>query len=252
MIKFFRKIRETLLSEGKTGKYLKYALGEIILVVIGILIAIQINEWNQTRIERKQYIIMLQNLEQEFRRNKELLTTISSNYVSSINANIKLMQQFSAENHLNLSDQQIDTLLGQSLKQAPFYPPQPVLSELLNSGKIKSLPNENIKRYLFDWESTIKWFHFDYDLMINFSNNHLSPYMNKHVSWKNIEIAEGSIFFKERSTLTPEKNAVFKELEFENLIDNNLFHTNRLYIRLQNINTLMDKILIEIEKSLQK
>ena len=49
MIKFFRKIRQDLLSEGKTGKYLKYAIGEIILVVIGILIALQINNWNEGR-----------------------------------------------------------------------------------------------------------------------------------------------------------------------------------------------------------
>ena len=49
MIKFFRKIRQNLLSEGKTGKYLKYAIGEIVLVVIGILIALQINNWNENR-----------------------------------------------------------------------------------------------------------------------------------------------------------------------------------------------------------
>ena len=49
MIKFFRKIRQNLISEGKTGKYLKYAIGEIILVVIGILIALQINNWNEVR-----------------------------------------------------------------------------------------------------------------------------------------------------------------------------------------------------------
>jgi len=47
MIKFFRKIRRNLLSEGKTGKYMKYAIGEIVLVVIGILIALQINNWNE-------------------------------------------------------------------------------------------------------------------------------------------------------------------------------------------------------------
>ena len=51
MIKFFRKIRQNLLKENKTGKYLKYAIGEIILVVIGILIALQINNWNENRIE---------------------------------------------------------------------------------------------------------------------------------------------------------------------------------------------------------
>ena len=49
MIKFFRRIRQKLLSEGNTGKYLKYAIGEIALVVIGILIALQINNWNEAR-----------------------------------------------------------------------------------------------------------------------------------------------------------------------------------------------------------
>ena len=49
MIKFFRKIRQNLLLEGKTGKYLKYAIGEILLVVIGILIALQVNNWNEER-----------------------------------------------------------------------------------------------------------------------------------------------------------------------------------------------------------
>ncbi|GMN10040.1 hypothetical protein MTsPCn9_15450 [Croceitalea sp. MTPC9] len=49
MIKFFRKIRQKLLSENKFSKYLFYAIGEIILVVIGILIALQINNWNEQR-----------------------------------------------------------------------------------------------------------------------------------------------------------------------------------------------------------
>jgi len=49
MIKFFRKIRYDLMGKNKTGKYLKYAIGEIILVVIGILIALQINNWNESK-----------------------------------------------------------------------------------------------------------------------------------------------------------------------------------------------------------
>lgn len=52
MLKFFRKIRQNLLSEGKTTKYFKYAIGEIVLVVIGILIALQINNWNEENKER--------------------------------------------------------------------------------------------------------------------------------------------------------------------------------------------------------
>ena len=49
MIKFFRRIRYDLMEKNKTGKYLKYAIGEIILVVIGILIALSINNWNEER-----------------------------------------------------------------------------------------------------------------------------------------------------------------------------------------------------------
>ena len=68
MIKFFRKIRQNLLSEGNTGKYLKYAIGEIILVVIGILIALQINNWNQEcKIKQKEIVVL-----------KELLNSINS------------------------------------------------------------------------------------------------------------------------------------------------------------------------------
>ena len=49
MLKIFRNIRRKLLSENKTGKYLKYAIGEIVLVVIGILIALSINNWNENK-----------------------------------------------------------------------------------------------------------------------------------------------------------------------------------------------------------
>ena len=51
MIKIFRKIRQNLVMENKTGRYFKYAIGEIILVVIGILIALQINNWNEARLK---------------------------------------------------------------------------------------------------------------------------------------------------------------------------------------------------------
>lgn len=60
MLKFFRKIRQNLLSEGKTGKYLKYAIGEIVLVVIGILIALQINNWNLERKSRLELKLVYQ------------------------------------------------------------------------------------------------------------------------------------------------------------------------------------------------
>ena len=69
MIKFFRHVRQNLLSEGKTGKYLKYAIGEIVLVVIGILIALQINNWNEAqkndRMEAAYYCRLLEDIDQD-------------------------------------------------------------------------------------------------------------------------------------------------------------------------------------------
>ena len=53
MIKFFRHIRQNQIMENKTGKYFKYAIGEILLVMIGILLALQVSNWNSTRIKNK-------------------------------------------------------------------------------------------------------------------------------------------------------------------------------------------------------
>lgn len=70
MIKFFRRIRQNLLSDGKTGQYLKYAIGEIVLVVIGILIALQINNWNQSKkdqkLEQQYYCRLLEDVKQDY------------------------------------------------------------------------------------------------------------------------------------------------------------------------------------------
>ena len=70
MISFFRKIRQSLLKEGKTGRYLKYAFGEILLVVIGILIALQINNWNEQRKVNIQEATLLKNLQQDLNLDK--------------------------------------------------------------------------------------------------------------------------------------------------------------------------------------
>lgn len=70
MIKFFRHIRKQLLTENKFSKYLLYAIGEIVLVVIGILIALSINNWNEERKEQ--------------RKETELLTNIKKSLVNNI------------------------------------------------------------------------------------------------------------------------------------------------------------------------
>ena len=65
MIKFFRRIRQNLIMENKTSKYFKYAIGEIVLVVIGILIALQINNWNENRKDKIKEHAYLTNLKKD-------------------------------------------------------------------------------------------------------------------------------------------------------------------------------------------
>jgi len=71
MIKFFRQIRQRLLTENKFSKYLLYAIGEILLVVIGILIALQINNWNEETKNTKAEIRILQHLVEDLTETKE-------------------------------------------------------------------------------------------------------------------------------------------------------------------------------------
>ena len=69
MIKFFNKIRKQLLDENKTGRYLKYAVGEIVLVMIGILLALQVNNWNNNRELKKKEHKVMESLHKEFSEN---------------------------------------------------------------------------------------------------------------------------------------------------------------------------------------
>ncbi len=80
MIKFFRNIRKNLLNEGKTTRYFKYAIGEIVLVVIGILIALSINNWNENRKEENRllniYSLIYIDIEND---KKQLITNLEFN-----------------------------------------------------------------------------------------------------------------------------------------------------------------------------
>jgi len=71
MIKFFRKIRYDLMEKNKTGKYFKYAIGEIVLVVIGILIALQINNWNDNRKLKAYEITILEEIKENLIESKK-------------------------------------------------------------------------------------------------------------------------------------------------------------------------------------
>jgi hypothetical protein len=94
MIKLFRNIRKNLLTEGKTTKYFKYAIGEIVLVVIGILIALSLNNWNTDNANKKIVLknskTLIQNLEKDsvFCKNKIRAIQKQEDELSSLQARL--------------------------------------------------------------------------------------------------------------------------------------------------------------------
>jgi hypothetical protein len=100
MIKFFRKIRYNLIETGKTGKYLKYAIGEIVLVVIGILIALQINNSNEQRKENKleaeYYCRLFEDAQQDLEQVNQFIKS-SEDRLAASNQAVRLLQKEKAK-----------------------------------------------------------------------------------------------------------------------------------------------------------
>jgi len=86
MIKFFRKIRFDLMEKNKTGKYFKYAIGEIVLVVFGILIALQINNWNSYTKDRQKEKVYLSNIKRDLNNQLLLLGDKQEGETSTLDA----------------------------------------------------------------------------------------------------------------------------------------------------------------------
>jgi hypothetical protein len=156
MLKFFRTIRQNLLAENKFTKYLLYAIGEIVLVVIGILIALSINNWNQNRIDDKNEQIYLRGLRQEFHTSKLKLTELIAVNQSNYNGAKKILEFVSSKKDAP-SEEPFSQLLYPSFsRDISFNPNNSLLSEMINSGNLKNLSNAELRRQLTNWISTIE------------------------------------------------------------------------------------------------
>ena len=140
MIKFFRKIRQNLLSEGKTGKYFKYAIGEIVLVVIGILIALQINNWNENRKTNENFILLLSNVRDELAYNIELSSEVI-NYYREVDtlAHKVLNNRLAKEDYKNNP-----ALFGINIRYYPIYMSRNAFSALEDFKKDETFKSKSI------------------------------------------------------------------------------------------------------------
>ncbi|MBN7815549.1 hypothetical protein [Algoriphagus pacificus] len=156
MIKFFRKIRKKLIQENRLKNYLIYASGEIVLVVIGILIALAINNANLKRIERNQEQNYLQGLQDEFQISKMKLTELISVNQQSLESSkmlVKMMQQATED----ISEKELSELLFQSFSNdITFNSNNSLLNEMINSGSLKDISNIDLRRQLTTWVATLE------------------------------------------------------------------------------------------------
>jgi hypothetical protein len=152
MIKFFRQIRQNLLNEGKTTKYFKYAIGEIILVVIGILIALQVSNRNElNKIEKSiadNLIIFKQNLKEDQLKLAELKQTMEANVIYADSSMQQIRQEISVDKYLK----KYLTLL---IREFDFRTNKNAVELLTQSNEISYL-SEVLKTSMLDYYALVE------------------------------------------------------------------------------------------------
>jgi hypothetical protein len=177
MIKFFRKIRQNLLSEGKTGKYLKYAIGEIILVVIGILIALSINNWNDQRNQKLAQTQQLKSIKSELilgQKNLDIILQRIDMHSNNIDSLIIMMRD-SMPNSFKVSGE----LLGSTIMWRTTDVSINTLNSMIASGTLNQLTNEELRVKLANLPSIQTDLTEDEIMVRDWSENHMLPFLAK-------------------------------------------------------------------------
>jgi hypothetical protein len=160
MIKFFRKIRQNLLSEGKIATYFKYAIGEIVLVVIGILIALQINNWNESRKQAATEKEFITSLKSDLKQDKAFIERV-------IKLNEPRRDAFEILNsnlhHLYTNDRKsLDSIFKLYFRsQRTFYPISGSYESAVSDNQITNFRNKELLQKI------VKLYNSTYDRLID-------------------------------------------------------------------------------------
>nr|WP_299339607.1 DUF6090 family protein [Allomuricauda sp.] len=154
MIKFFRRIRQRLLIEGKFSNYMLYAVGEIILVVIGILIALQINDYSEGQKERKKEVILLSNLSKEIELDVlqiEYNTRLSRERLNRLDSLVGLLKNPDSVQNLFFIRKSFEFVIDQYFKSNSG-----IFDEAISSGKMSYVQNESLRQNIFNYYRNAK------------------------------------------------------------------------------------------------
>lgn len=176
-MKLFQKIRQTLIKEGNLKRYLMYAIGEVLLVMIGISLAFQVNNWNDNRIKGNSEIRYYENIRDQIADDGRLIQ-------SQIDFNNRYMAQFNYANEILESNDRsrMDTLgliIGNLTQYSDFDRQGNIYENMVNSGEVKLLRNHDIINGLRLLEEkyhyTNRMENIHYDASMNFVAPSISP-----------------------------------------------------------------------------
>ncbi|WP_027076365.1 DUF6090 family protein [Maribacter antarcticus] len=220
MIKFLRKIRQKMLTENKFSKYLLYAVGEIILVVIGILIALQLNNYSDGLKQKKQELKIINNLKLDFEFNLSEMEKNINILKENTNASLETI------NHTGnkfSDDFEINGLIERIVWIPQYFPQNGFLLELVNSGNLGIISNDLLRNKLSSWLPTLETLNDREQFALEFCKD-LIRYINVNGNWLQAdematdELIVGTGFPK--SGFENDNENMLKSVEFENLIEN--------------------------------
>jgi len=185
MIKFLRHIRKSLIEQNKMGKYFKYAIGEILLVVIGILIALQINNWNEGRKQRIKEQELFYNLKIDFESRLNELKELNEARELGIGA-IQKLNQYIAGTEKRPKIQKLDTLMSTLENGYLFNEQFKMLDVVFSTGLINDIKNKQLKRLLLDWPQQVEEMLEEQRLHSNIQLNFLKPLQYKYMSLRRV------------------------------------------------------------------
>ena len=198
------------MSENKSARYIKYAIGEIILVVIGILIALQINNWNEARKNANKESAILANIHTEFKQNKKQLdSVVQQHQVVRTNCE-KIMRLFPIKTKPN--PVLLDSLSHQlfwSYGGVTFNPSQTSIYALSSTSSFDIIAKDTLRTLLISWNDLIKDYQEEELRARTYMIEQYDPYMANHFDFN-------FNFNDERNDFE-----ALQSLKFEYLVKNN-------------------------------
>ncbi|MBO6650379.1 MAG: hypothetical protein JJ927_05075 [Balneola sp.] len=178
MIKFFRKIRQKFLSESKFSKYLVYAIGEVFLVMIGILLAFQVNQWNESRKGQKLETDLLSEMRESLKEYLRQLTYVQ-NFQERINDSQNAFIAWLDDEDLEVED--INMHIAKTLYLSEFLPRNGPYETMKQLG-LKKINNDSLRaQIIFLYE--VRYNHYaDFLAMYRIQVNKFGPYFESYLN----------------------------------------------------------------------